>query len=108
MSQIHDNTLEYTRGATTIEITGFTPEKQDVNQLAAYGIVLINERIQDFVFNASELSALSPPVPQNGDTITWGTHTFSVMKIGDSSGGEIYRYTTSSREAIRVHTKQTT
>lgn len=102
MPDINDNELTYTRGATDITVTSFTPEKVDVEQMQALGIALITEKWQDFVFDASELSGLTPSEPAVGDVITWGTSEFRVSPLMD----EAYRFTTSSRKRVRVHARQ--
>jgi hypothetical protein len=85
-----------------IVITNFTPEKIDVEQLQALGIVIIVEKWQDFIFDFAVLSSLEPQTPQRGDTLTWGTLVFGVAPIND----EIYNFTTSTRKRIRLHAKQ--
>ena len=111
MKQIHNNTLTYTRtGFPPITITNFTPEKIDVTEMAAAGLVLITDKAQDFVFDADKLAALNPPTPKASvDKIVWDGKTFEVFGIGDGQSDEsqTYRYTISTRKSIRVHTKQT-
>ncbi len=108
MKQLHDNVLTYTRGGVSVRVTNFTPERFDVNSMAAYGVVVITEKFQDFIFDASKLGSFSPTEPQIGDTITWGTRTFTVVALGPpGEDAECYRYTTSSRARVRVHTRQT-
>lgn len=102
MQGLHSNSLVYTRGPVDITITNFTPEKIDVEQMQALGIVLITEKWQDFVFSFASLADLDPQTPQRGDTLTWGTLVFEVAAIND----ELYNFTTSSRKRIRIHAKQ--
>lgn len=102
MGSLHSNSLTYSRGITSVVITNFTPEKCDVNEMLALGVIQISEKLQDFAFDLADLATLSPAYPQHDDKIVWGTLTFRVTSIGD----EIFRPTTSSRKRIRVHAKQ--
>jgi hypothetical protein len=102
MKELNQNSLTYLRGNTSLTINNFTPEKLDVEQLAAFGIVLVTDKLQDFVFDTSDLSNLTPAYPQRGDKITWGGKTFELMPIGD----ELYCFITSTRTRMRVHTRQ--
>jgi len=108
MKQLHDNCLTYARGTNEVVIENFTPEKIDVDQLQALGIAIINEKWQDFVFDYSALEDLPSQDPQINDLITWDdgespVRQYRVFSIND----ELYKFTTSSRKRIRVHTKQT-
>lgn len=102
MQGLHSNSLVYARGPVEIPIVNFTPEKIDVEQLQALGIVIVTEKWQDFVFDFLNLEDLTPQTPQRGDTLTWGTLVFEVAAIND----ELYTFTTSTRKRIRVHAKQ--
>ena len=103
MQELHDNSLTYSRsGELDLTITNFTPEKADVDQLIALGIVVVNEKWQDFVFDVADMSTWTIPEPRTGDKIVWGTLTFQVTSIGD----ETFKYTTSTRKRVRVHSKQ--
>jgi hypothetical protein len=105
MPQLHDNTMTYTRDGYTITFYNCTPEKVDVEQMQALGIAIIQEKWQDFVFDALLLeTAFIPPEPQVGDIIGWQGYEFRVSVLGE----ETFRYTTSSRKRIRVHTRQVT
>ena len=108
MKELHSNTLTYTRKkdgvTTTATVTNFTPETCDIQEIAQHGIVLVTAKLQDFIFDTSDISAFSPAVPETGDTLTWGSNVFEVFSIGE----EMFKYTTSSRLRIRVHTQQTT
>ena len=103
MKDLNQTTLSYVRGATAITVTSPTLGKVDVNQLAAYGIVLVTEKLQDFIFDTSDLSTLTPALPKIGDKIVWDGNTYLVSSFGE----EVFTYMTSSRNRIRVHTKQT-
>lgn len=109
MKDLHDNELTYTRsGSTAITIENFTPEKLNVNNYSMAGVTLLQEQVQDFVFDTSELSSLSPSTPKVGDTLVWGSWTFTVIALKVDEGmEEVFLYTTSSRNRLRVHTKQT-
>ena len=102
MPELHTNVLYYTRGNATLKVENFTPEKIDVDQLQAYGIAIITEKWQDFVFDFSVLGCLNPPTPREGDKISWCSQLFEVCSINN----ELYTFTTSSRKRIRIHAKQ--
>ncbi len=107
MKELHQNSLTYKRvdldgNETSTTITNFTPERVDVEQLAAFGITLVTNQLQDFAFDAADLSSFSPPIPERGDKITWGTDEYEVMAVND----QVFVYTTSSRKRIIVHTKR--
>ena len=102
MKQLSQANASYTRGATTISISSFTPQQIDVSELAMYGITLLTEKMLDVVFDTSKLFSLSPAYPVEGDTFIWGENTYQPMSIGD----ELYNFTTTSRLRIRVHLKQ--
>jgi len=107
MKDLHDNEITYIREPSSgsiesITIENVTPEQTDSELLQALGVAFLQEKWQDLVFDASELSSLDPSEPKAGDRIEWGSNTFQVVAIND----EIFVYTTSSRERIRVHTKQ--
>lgn len=103
MQQLHNNSLVYSRtGETSVTIENFTPEKTDVNELALAGIPLIIDKMQDFVFNTSELSTFSNPLPKPGDRLTWNGRVFELFVIGE----QVYLFTTSTRVRIRVHSRQ--
>ena len=105
MSELHDNSMTYRRGSTTITIENFNTERPSVEQLAIFGMTQITQKCQEFIFDTSELSTLDPALPQQGDEITWGSNTFTVMH--DENAIAIYDFITSSRNRIRVYTKQT-
>lgn len=103
MGELHDNSLFLTRdGEADVKVTNYTPEKTDVDTLAAYGLTQITEEAQDFVFNTSAFSSWTIQLPIVGDKIKIGTETYQVINIGD----EVYKYTTSSKVRIRIHTKR--
>jgi len=103
MKELNDNSLTYTRsGETPIEITNFTPEKCDSDQLLALGIAIVNEHWQDIVFDTAALSTLTIPEPRTGDKVTWDGVNYQVTALAD----EVFRYTTASRVRIRVHMKE--
>jgi len=103
MEQIHDNSLSYERpGETAITIANFTPEKTDVNELAILGIPLIADKMQDFVFRTSKLANLTPNLPKVGDKVVWDGKTFELFIVGE----QVYKFTTSSRRRIRIHSRQ--
>jgi hypothetical protein len=102
MQELHQNELLYIRGEETVEIKHFTPEKIDVQELAAFGIAMLTDRAQDFVFDTESLQAFDSPVPLRGDKIRWNGRLYELFSIGD----EIYRYTTSTRKRVRVHSRQ--
>ena len=107
MRQLHQNTLTYTRGNTTATIPNFTPEKVDVTAIAVYGLTILTDKLQDFVFDTNKLVNFAPPEPKIGDRITWGTRTYEVLGIGPSTNeAECFKYITSSRLRIRVHARQ--
>lgn len=109
MKQINDNTGVYSRtGETPVTITNFTPEKLDTTSLAAYGIVLITDKALDIVFDTSKLATFTDPEPQINDTFVWDGRTYKVFDIApaDSPQNECFRYTTSSRQRMRVHLRQ--
>lgn len=102
MQELNSNTATYKRqGNNPITITNFTPEKVDVSQLALAGITLITEQALDVVFDASDLSSLTPATPQVGDKFVWGSSTYEVMNLGE----ETFNYTTASKTRMRVHLK---
>lgn len=107
MKQINDNFLLYsrtdeTRRTTTLQINNFTPVQFDMNELAAHGITLLQEKMQRFAFDSSDIATLNPPKPKHGDQITWGTRIYEVVSVNE----ETYRYTTSSQNRILVNAKQ--
>lgn len=102
MQDLHQNELLYTRDSVDLKIENFTPEETDTEQLQALGIAILNEKWQDFVFDADELSDFTMAEPEAGDTLTWGDMTFQIVSIND----KLFKYTTSSRKRIRIHTKQ--
>lgn len=106
MKQLHDNSLTYSRGATTTRIDNFTPEDVDVSTLAAYGLVLLTDKEQDFVFDYADLASFSPNTPQVGDRIVWGSRRYQVISLGSQDVAEIWRFITSTRKRIRVHTRE--
>ena len=103
MAELHDNSLVYIREEVDITITNFTPEKIDVDQLQALGIIIVTEKWQDFVFDYSELEDLPTQDPKLNDKLVWDGREYRVSAIND----ELYIFTTSSRKRIRVHAKQT-
>lgn len=103
MKELNQNSLTYKRsGSSDITIDNFTPGQIDVTQQGVESVILVTEKAQDFIFDASDLSSLNPSVPKIKDQIVWGSNTYEVFSIND----ELYTYTTSSRQRIRVHTKQ--
>lgn len=102
MKELHHVDITYRRRSHKVTIYNVTPEESDSEMLQALGIALINEKWQDFVFDTTELEQFYPPEPEGGDLIIWGSSTFQVVAIGD----ELYKFVTSSRKRIRVHTKQ--
>lgn len=103
MKELHDNSLVYGRtGESSVTIDNFTPEETNVEELAAFGVVLITDKMQDFIFDAADLSSFDDPEPQNGDTIVWNGNTFKVFIEPNAP----YTYVTSTRKRIRVHAKQ--
>lgn len=105
MKELNQNTLSLSRvGESDIVVNNFTPEKIDVETLAAYGLVQVTKKMQAFVFDTSSYSSWSESFPKVGDTITWNNRTYNVMVMGKDD--EVYTFTTSSRLRIRVNTKQ--
>lgn len=102
MQELHQNELTYIRGNESVTIENFTPEKIDVQELAAFGIAMITDRAQDFVFSTESLEAFEESVPLRGDKIRWNGRLYELFSIGE----EIYRYTTSTRLRVRVHSRQ--
>jgi len=102
MQELNVTSLTYLRGEESVEIENFTPQKVDVDELAAFGISLITEKLQDFTFYTSKLEDLDPPLPIRNDKILWNGRVFEAFSINE----EIYRFTTSTRKRIRVHTRQ--
>lgn len=104
MKELNDNSLIYERaGYAPITIENFTPQRITVEQLAAYGIILITSKHYSFTFDYSDLSILgSRPQPKEGDKITTGGFVYEVFQMGDA----VYTFTTSSRSRITVHAKQ--
>lgn len=106
MKQLHDNSLVYSRGATTTRIDNFTPEDVDVSTLAAYGMVLLTDKEQDFVFDFADLATFSPNTPQVGDKLVWNSRTYQVVSLGGQDIAEVWRFITSTRTRIRVHARE--
>ena len=105
MKELNQNTLILSRvGETNIEVPNFTPEKIDVETLAAYGLVHVTKKMQAFVFDTTKYSSWSDSLPKVGDRIVWGTRIYEIMVMGKED--EVYTFTTSSRLRIRVNTKQ--
>lgn len=102
MKELHNVSLVYRRRSVSVSISNATPEQCDTEQLQALGIAILNEKWQDFVFDTADLTQFFPAEPEAGDVIVWGTDTFQVTSIGD----ELFKFTTSSRLRVRVHTKQ--
>jgi|1_EtaG_2_1085319.scaffolds.fasta_scaffold101363_2 hypothetical protein len=103
MQEVNQTSLTYRRGSTEITVSNPTLGKVDVEQLAAFGITLITDKLQDFIFDTADLSTLEPTTPRLGDIIVWSSRTYEVLPIAD----ELYTFVTSSRARIKVHTKQT-
>lgn len=102
MKDLQNETITYTRDSTDLEIENVTPEESDAELLQSLGISLLREKWQDFVFDTSELSDFTLAEPKEGDKIVWGDYTFMLAAIGD----ELFKYVTSTRKRIRIHTKQ--
>lgn len=102
MQELSQEDITYRRKADTLTIENVTLGKIDVNELVAYGIIHLTEKALDFIFDSDELASLNPTTPLDGDEITYNSHKYQVMSIGN----ETYNYVTTSRKRIRVHTKQ--
>jgi len=102
MKTVNRNSLQVIRAGKQIVINNFNPATSDLEQLALYGLTAIAHRLQDFIFDTKELRTFDPDRPLEDDIFMWRGRQYSVLSIGE----EIYRYTTSSRKRIRVHTKQ--
>lgn len=103
MKELNQNTLILTRvGESDVIVNNFTPEKITVDTLALYGIVLVTQKAQAFVFDTSKYDSWSDNFPKVGDRIVWENRTYEVMVMGE----EVYTFTTSSRIRVRVNTKQ--
>lgn len=112
MKTLHSNTGVYTRtGQPPIVITNFTPEKLDVSELAAMGILLITDKAMDVVFDTADIAALVPTEPQQHDKFVTEGRTYEVFslngnRVGDQISSELFRYITTSRDRIRIHLRQ--
>jgi len=103
MQELNQNTLTLIRvDESNVAVDNFTPEKITVEALALYGIVLVNQKAQAFVFDTSKYSSWTDNFPKVGDRISWEDRIYEVMVMGD----EVYTFTTSSRLRVRVNTKQ--
>lgn len=107
MKEVNDNFLLYSRTdenrhTTTLQVNNFTPVQFDMNELASFGIPLLQEKMQRFAFDAADIATLNPPKPVHGDRITWGTRIYEVVRVNE----ETYRYTTSSQTRLLVNAKQ--
>lgn len=103
MKQLHNNSLSFERsGETAILVENFTPEATDVNELALQGIPLIADKMQDFVFDTVDLANLANPLPKVGDKVVWNGKTFELFIVGE----QVYKFTTSTRKRIRIHSRQ--
>lgn len=100
--EISTESITYRRGSTKVTIDNINLGKVDVEQLLAFGITNITSKALDFIFDTSELSSLEPSTPLQGDEIVYGGNTYEVMPFGDQT----YDFVTTSRQRIRVHTKQ--
>ena len=90
--------VTYTQGATTVTATA-VPGNTAMEQQTTDGLVT-TERIQDFVFLASDLLGL---VPRRNDKILWESRLFQVVH---PAGGRQYSFADPFHTMYRVHTKE--
>lgn len=105
MDELNDSALiKYSRGTQQVYIRKVNRGRTEAAEIGVHGITLIEEHQQDFIFDTCCLVNFSPATPERGDQITEGSNVFEVMTLGDRT----FRYTTPTRQRIRVHTKQIT
>lgn len=96
----------YRAGVALFEGVNVTPIELSTEELASFGITTDNRRRDYLVTAADVLDILSNPwVPQVGDEIREDSIVSEVSKLGPMSH---WKWTTSARIAMRVHTHVTT
>ena len=96
-------TINYKRDATEIELTALVG--MTTFQVGDHDGYLVSYESKDFIFAASDISALG--LPQRGDkiehVISDDTWIYEVMR--PDGGEDVYRITDAGRQIVRVHTK---
>lgn len=98
-------TVTYRRGNSEVEIADATRGRTQVNLASEEGVEIASQ-VDDWIFDPANLVLDgAATLPLIGDEIeeTVGSQTF-LFRVAKAADGEAWRYTDSTKQAIRVHT----
>jgi len=100
MREVNQATVTYRRGSTVKTDVPATVYERSPEEMLAFGIPL-SFTVRDYLVDTDELADFGEP--REGDQVTDGTLLCAALPLGQ--GEPVFHYTTSRRDALRIHTK---
>ena len=100
MRAVRNVDIVYRRGRLTATTTATVYERNS-ETLLAYGVEL-NKRMRDYIIDVGPLVSAGLGMPEQGDLVSEGTLVCQAIPLGPAA---VYEYTSSRRDALRVHTQ---